>query len=221
MENAFTPALGRAKLTSVYDLAIRMLTRELTWRSALLEQVRPRNGEVILDVGCGTGTFAIMLKRAAPKARIIGLDPDPHILKRAAAKAVASGVEIEWRQGFARDAANTGETFDKIVTSLVFHQVGMAEKRTGIAALLAASRPGGEVHIADYVRQPSWSMRQLFRIVQLLDGYATTQPNADGAIEEILSQISAPTACPLKVIPTPTGAISLFRISVPSVEGSS
>ncbi|MFB9773962.1 class I SAM-dependent methyltransferase [Sphingomonas yabuuchiae] len=75
------------------------MTRERTWRGALLRQLAPKEGESILDVGCGTGSFAIMLKRAAPGARIVGLDPDPAVLAIAAAKARAAGVEIEWREG--------------------------------------------------------------------------------------------------------------------------
>lgn len=213
-DNAFTPALGRAELTGAYDFAIRLLTRESAWRSAFERQIQPSEGEVILDVGCGTGSLAIMLKRAAPGARVVGLDPDPNILDRASEKATAAGVEVEWRQGFARDAAKDGPLFDKVVSSLVFHQVPMSEKRAGIGAMLAAVRPGGEVHIADYARQSSWAMRQLFSIVQALDGYESTQPNAEGALEKILTQFSECAARPLKVIPTPTGAISLFRITV-------
>lgn len=211
-DSAFTPALGRAELSGVYDLAIRLLTRESAWRPAFLRQIQASDGEVILDVGCGTGSLAIMLKRATPGARVVGLDPDPDILKRAAAKAVAAGVDIEFKRGFARDAAQWGATFDKTVSSLVFHQVPAPEKRAGIAAMLAAVRPGGEVHIADYAGQLSWPMRQLFRIVQSIDGYENTQPNADGVLEQIIRELSGNDARALKVIGTPTGAVSLFRI---------
>lgn len=93
----FTPALGRPGMTGAYDLAIRLLTRERRWRSALLEQLAPNDRDAILDVGCGTGTFALLVKQAAPGARVVGLDPDPAVLEIAAAKACAAGVAIEWR----------------------------------------------------------------------------------------------------------------------------
>ncbi len=210
---AFTPALGRPELTDSYDRAICLWTRENVWRTALLDQVAPRGGEVILDVGCGTGTFAIMLKQSAPEARIIGLDPDPKILAIAAAKAEHSGVEVEWRQGFARDAAAFSGSLDKAVSSLVFHQVPPAEKRAGLAAMLAAVSPAGDVHVADYAWQRSWLMRLLFRLtVQRIDGVTDTQPNADGALESILGELSGTAVQARRVVPTMTGAISLFTI---------
>ena len=213
IEMAFTPALGRNGLSGVYDLAIALLTRERVWRTALLEQVGPRAGDAIVDVGCGTGTFAIMLKQAAPEARIVGLDPDPAILAIAAAKAEAAEVEIEWRQGFANDAADLGTVFDKAVSSLVFHQVPLPMKRAGISAMAAAVGPGGVVHIADYARQSSKLMRRLFRMtVQRIDGLTDTQPNADGALETIIGEFNVGATQPTHIVPTPTGAISLFRL---------
>lgn len=178
----------------------------------MLRQLAPQNGDSILDVGCGTGSFAIMLKRAAPEARIIGLDPDPAVLAIAAGKARAAGIEIEWRKGYASQAADLGGGFDKSVSSLVFHQVPLAGKREGIAAKFQAVRPGGQVHIADYAVQRNKLMRALFRMtVQLVDGVADTQPNADGMIETILSDLTGEKTPAEHIIWTPTGAISLFQ----------
>ncbi len=211
-DTSFTPALGSGSFTGAYDLAIRLLTRERHWRQALLAQVAVGPGETILDVGCGTGSFAIMLKQAAPKARVIGLDPDPQVLEIAANKAKRAGVAIDWRRGFARDAADFAGRIDKAVSSLVFHQVPTDGKREGLAAMFAAVKPRGEVHVADYARQPGLLMRTLFRLtVQMIDGSADTQPNVDGALETELAALTGRQVGPTQVIATLTGAISLFR----------
>lgn len=210
-EAGFTPALGHSALTPLYDLAIRLLTREQRWRQALVDQINPGKGEAILDVGCGTGTLAIMLKRRAPQARVVGLDPDPAVLATAAQKARRAGVEIEWRLGFARDADSLGE-FDQLVSALVFHQVPTGEKLAGIRAMFAAARAGGSIHIADYCRQPDWLMRILFRIIQAVDGQANTQANAEGAVEKNIAIFGKAPARPERIVRTPTGAISLFRV---------
>lgn len=205
----FTPAAGRFLPTSAYDRLLALLTREERWRAELLVRLAPRNGERILDVGCGTGSFAIMVKQAAPGAEVVGLDPDEGARTIAKAKAKAVGIEIEWKSGFARDAAHFGQ-FDKVVSSLVFHQVPVAEKQAGLAAMFAAAKPGGRIIVADYARQYSWLMRQAFKIVQSADGRTNTQPNADGFLEGELARISEVPVTADWTIDTPTGTISIF-----------
>lgn len=212
MTASFTPALGHAALSGLYDPAIAILTRERLWRSRLLEQVAPSPGETIIDLGCGTGSFAIAMANRAPAARITGLDPDGDILRRAAAKAAAAGQTVRFVQGFSRDAAALfGDgAADKVVSSLVFHQLPMAEKRAGLAASLRALRPGGTLHVADYGRQRGVA-RLLFRLVQSLDGYENTQPNADGVLPTLMAEAGFTQVRVLDVIPTATGSISLYR----------
>ena len=208
----FTPALGRPEFTAAYDLAIRLLTRERRWRSFLLRHVAPQDGETILDVGCGTGTFAIMLKQLAPGARIIGLDPDATVLRIAADKAAKAGVAVEWKQGFAHDAPRIARQVDKAVSSLVFHQVPMQGKRAGVAAIWDSLSLGGAAFIADYAKQSRALDRLLFRAtVQLLDGVTDTQPNADGALEQIIKDITGTRPALVDQVATATGRISTFK----------
>ena len=101
-EAQYTPPLGTGD-TADYDRAIRRWTREMRWRGAMLELLAARAGETILDIGCGTGSFAVMLKAASPDAVVIGIDPDAEALSIARDKAQSASVSIEWRQGFARD----------------------------------------------------------------------------------------------------------------------
>lgn len=56
IERTFVPALGWRAMTPLHDAVVRTLTRERTWRTALVEQIAPEPGETILDVGCGTGS---------------------------------------------------------------------------------------------------------------------------------------------------------------------
>ena len=214
VDESFTPALGRPQLTFLYDAAIRVLTRERRWRRLLLEQLRPRPGERILDIGCGTGTLAIMIKQAEPGAEVVGIDPDEQVLGIARTKAARAGVAPVFMRGFARDADRFGARFDKAVASLVFHQVPLREKEAGIAAMARAVGAGGEIYVADYARQPTFVSRQLFRVVQALDGRENTQANADGALERILGLHAGGEVLPQVMVATLTGTISLFRVTV-------
>src|SRR4051812_39702608 len=85
-DDTFTPALGRLAPIRFYD-AVVALTREQRWRSLTALYVAPRPDEVILDVGCGTGSLARLLAEVEPRARIVGVDPDPAVLALARKKA--------------------------------------------------------------------------------------------------------------------------------------
>jgi hypothetical protein len=71
------------------------------------------------------------------------------------------------------------------------------------------------LHIADYGLQASPLMRFAFRQVQTLDGYDTTQPNADGVVPELMEDVGFAGVEETQVIPTPTGSISLYRAHKP------
>lgn len=218
--NAFTPALGHAALTPLYDLAIAALTREGRWRGALLKQLSPLADDVIVDVGCGTGSLLLLIARAAPQATLIGLDPDLGVLRRASAKLERARVRAAFEQGFARDGARFEALRPtKIVSSLVFHQIPLAEKEAGLAAMRRALAPGGELHIADYGLQRTPLMRRLFRQVQQLDGFENTTPNAEGVLPSLISRAGFAAVEERAVIPTPTGSISLYFARKPFAEG--
>ena len=211
-ERDFTPALGHALLTPLYDSAIAVTTREGRWRAALVAQIRPRAGDVILDVGCGTGSLAVFLKKAAPAATMIGLDPDADVLDRARAKAARANVDVEFVQGFAADAARfSSRRVTKVVSSLVFHQTPLAEKEAGLRAMFEALQPNGAMHIADYGLQRTPLMRALFRQVQRLDGFENTTPNAEGILPALMVKAGFEAVQETAVIPTPNGSISLYR----------
>src|SRR5262245_37530499 len=112
-----------------------------------------------------------------------------------------------------RDARTllSGAGVTKIVSSLVFHQVPLEEKQAGLAAMYAALRPQGELHVADYGLQRTALMRSLFRVVQLVDGFKDTQPNADGVLPALMQKAGFAEVSETAVIATSTGSISLYR----------
>ena len=210
----FTPALP---VLGLYDVAIRLLTRERAWRSTMLARLDPWGDELIVDAGCGTATFLGSVGRHASQARLIGVDPDERILARARRKLTGLGVTAELRCGYLRDLADLlrGREVGKITSSLVFHQVPLAEKRDGLAAMFAALRPGGTVLIADYGFQRTALMRALFRLIQWVDGFEDTQPNADGVIPTLMHDAGFIGVTETDVFATPTGSISIYRASKP------
>src|SRR5262249_21718069 len=132
---------------------------------------------------------------------------------RAHRKLQAAGIAVTLKQGYLRDASVllAGAGVNKIASSLVFHQVPLAEKRAGLCAVYAALSPGGELHVADFGLQRTRLMRRLFKIVQHVDGYENTQPNADGILPSLMEEAGFAQVKETAVIPTPTGSISLYK----------
>jgi ubiquinone/menaquinone biosynthesis C-methylase UbiE len=210
-QNVFTPAMGRFAPTRFYD-AVVSLTRERLWRALAAVYVAPQRGDVVVDVGCGTGSFASLLARVQPGAEIIAVDPDPEVLSVAQRKAEAAGATAHWRLGMGDallDVVEAGSA-DCVVSSLVLHQCPVAMKRAVLAAMFSALRPGGRLVIADYGLQRTTLMRLGFRIVQLADGVADTQPNADGALPGLIADAGFSDVREAEVVPTVTGSISVY-----------
>ncbi|WP_285561099.1 class I SAM-dependent methyltransferase [Actinoplanes regularis] len=183
------------------------LTRERLWRALTAMHVAPRSGDVIVDVGCGTGSLAAMLARVEPRARIIGVDPDPEVLAIARSKSRA----VEWSagRGDALGESLADGIADTVVSSLVLHQCPVPVKRAMLESMAAVLRPGGKLVITDYGLQRTAVMRLAFRTVQFADGRADTQPNADGVLPELITAAGFGEVREADVVRTITGSISV------------
>ncbi|MEV4133166.1 class I SAM-dependent methyltransferase [Dactylosporangium sp. NPDC049742] len=213
MSDDFTPALGRLAPTRFYDPVVA-LTRERRWRPLVVTYASPRPGGTVVDVGCGTGSLALLLARAEPRAAIVGVDPDPSVLAAAERKAAAegAGAAVRWEQGLGDQLVPLlgAGSVDTAVSTLVLHQCPIPMKRAILASMHAVLRPGGRLVVADYGLQRTRAMRLAFRTVQLADGKADTQPNADGVLPELIAGAGFGDVREAEVVPTVTGSISLY-----------
>jgi SAM-dependent methyltransferase len=72
-----------------YDLLIGLATvgREQAFRRRIADLARLHHGEAVLDVGCGTGTLAIIVeKRVGAPGYVTGINPSVQMIARTAAK---------------------------------------------------------------------------------------------------------------------------------------
>ena len=208
---SFTPALGRVAPARFFDYVVA-LTRERLWRALTAMYVAPQPDDVIVDVGCGTGTFALLLNRVQPEARIIGVDPDPEMLALAGRKAAAAGAEVQWSVGMGDVLVEAlgASSVDTVVSSLVLHQCPLSMKRAVLASMFAVLKPGGKLVIADYGLQRTALMRLAFRLVQIGDGKEDTQPNADGVLPGLMAEVGFTDVREAEVVTTGSGSISVY-----------
>jgi len=127
--------------------------RELRQRTANLAQLQP--GEQVLDVGCGTGTLALIAKERVGRAgRVVGVDPGKEQIARALKKAARRHVSIEFQVGVIEQLPFPDQTFDVVFSTLMMHHVPHPLKRQGLAEIARVLKPGGRLVIADFKGKP-------------------------------------------------------------------
>ena len=208
----YTPPAGYSFLTPLYDIGVRLTTREVKWRKALVGLITPNDNDVLLDVGAGTGSLALLMAQAYPAVTYLGIDPDDNAIEIARAKARRAGIDVEFKRAMmSADAVADWPTPNIATLCLVLHQVPLAEKMRLLSEIHSLLEPGGSLFVADYGEQTSWLMRKLFRAtIQQLDGIADTQPNADGVLIPLMSRAGFVEVRELRKFNTITGSISII-----------
>ncbi|MGV9993894.1 class I SAM-dependent methyltransferase [Streptomyces sp. NPDC003374] len=152
-EREYVPGLGKRFLTPLYDVAhhvfgLHSVHQEMITAAGL------RDGHRALDVGCGTGNLLRAVGRRHPGVDLVGLDPDPVALARAARKARRAGLTVRLDRGFAQELPYGTGSFDRVFSSLMFHHLDSASKDALLAEVRRVLRPGGLLVLADAVLDP-------------------------------------------------------------------
>ncbi len=173
----YIPALGHKSLTPLYDPLLSWVMREETFKRALIKQANIGQGQRVLDLGCGTATLTILVKQAHPEAEVVGLDGDERVLEIGRAKAAKAGADIKLDYGMAFQLPYPDASFDRALSSLVFHHLIREDKQRALSEVFRVLRPGGELHIVDFGKPHhafahviSWFVRRLERAADNIEG---------------------------------------------------
>jgi ubiquinone/menaquinone biosynthesis C-methylase UbiE len=153
-----------------YDRGIRMITLGRIRR--IKEDIADtyiREGTRVLEIGCGTGTLALMM--AERGASVTGIDASPRMLAVAEKKIKEAHLENRVSLKY-MDAALVGDRFppasmDFVVSTLAFSEIPPEEQAVILKACRKLLAPGGRMVIADEVVPENFFKHLLFLLVRL------------------------------------------------------
>jgi ubiquinone/menaquinone biosynthesis C-methylase UbiE len=207
-DTRYVPAAGRAGLTRFYDAGVRLTMREGLWRPLIVDAVADAAPKTVVDIGCGTGSLSIPIATRLPQTRVVGVDGDPEVLDIARGKPGAEAVE--WIEGLAGSLPIQDSEADVVLTSLVLHHLPLATKRELLADAHRVLRPGGRLIVADWAAPQDVVASAGFALLQLLDGFATTNDNRRGLIPHLIVQAGFPEPRLLRRVRTALGTFDVL-----------
>ena len=154
-----------------YDLLNRVLSlgTDLTWRRRALDLARLPEGGRALDVGTGTGDFALALLARSPQSALVtGVDISTGMLAVAAHRAARAGLGTRYPRAVASVEALpfADGSFDRVTAGFVIRNVGDIPK--GLREMRRVLRPGGRAVVLDLHTPTNPAIRRLHRAYTLL-----------------------------------------------------
>jgi ubiquinone/menaquinone biosynthesis C-methylase UbiE len=115
----------------------------------MLDACPVREGDHVLDVGCGLGHEARRLaERVGPQGRVVGIDANPVMIAEARQRAAGLPLPVAFEVGDAHHMDLPDNTFDLCRTERVLRY--LASPQTAVGEMARVARPGGSMLAFDF-----------------------------------------------------------------------
>ena len=159
-----------------YAAAIWFLGQRRRVYDGLIALSGAREGDAVLDVGCGTGYLTNRAFHAVGAGgRVVGIDPAAEVVAHARG---VSPPQSEFHVAGGEAIPEPDGSFDVVVSSLAVHHIAVSGRPAAFSEMHRVLRPGGRLLIADF-RPPG--NRSLNRLIGALSGPAMR----DNPIDEL------------------------------------
>jgi ubiquinone/menaquinone biosynthesis C-methylase UbiE len=139
----------------------------------LMEIMGIKEGDTVLDVGCGTGRLAVHVSKiVGPSGYVVGIDPSPHRIRVAETK--LDGLEhdnLRFSIGQGEDLLSLpSSAFDHVYYSSVFHWI--ENKAAALAEARRVLKPGGIVGMTTIDKSHPYEARKVIEKISRAPEYA-------------------------------------------------
>jgi demethylmenaquinone methyltransferase/2-methoxy-6-polyprenyl-1,4-benzoquinol methylase/phosphoethanolamine N-methyltransferase len=163
-----------------YDVVFGRFVR--TTDAEILSRAEVAAGDRVLDVGTGPGYLALAASGlVAPGGRAVGIDASREMIDRARGLAARRGSKAEYLVASAESLPFEDDSFDVVVSRLVFHHLPGDVKLQALSEMARVLRPGGRLLVVDLA---SPTARGAHHIVAHILG---TKPDSGAVLEELVS----------------------------------
>ncbi len=144
-------------IAGTYDLLNHVLSgnQDKLWRRRAVSRLRPKKGEMVLDLCCGTGDSTREIRNQSPGCRVLGADFAFAMLSRAQTKKLPELVAADALQLPFADAS-----FDCVFVA--FGARNFENTRAGIEEVWRVLKPGGRLLILEFMRPTSPLVQRAF-----------------------------------------------------------
>jgi len=133
-----------------YDQRMQSLRDVKEETEAIIKSINLKENETILEIGTGTGSFAIEAAKIC--AKVIAIDVSQKMLEFAQQKAQAKGItNIEFSHAGFLTYVHTGKAFDAIVSQLALHHLPDFWKMIALKKIYQLLKNGGTFYLGDVV----------------------------------------------------------------------
>lgn len=135
-----------------YD-ASSQFTMPLRRRTIGLLKLKP--GDVVLDVGAGTGlSYSLLLEAVGPTGRLLAFEQSPDMFKLAQERVQREGWEHVWHQQSSAEAIHLPKQVDAILFNYTHDIVRSPE---AVANIMRFAKPGARIAMAGVKFFPWWT----------------------------------------------------------------
>lgn len=139
-------------------------TQQQSHVDPMITLMEPQPAHRILDVGCGSGQFAVTV--ASLVKEVVGVDLTLAMIDQARAGAAAAGINnIRWEVADSLSLPVEDAGFDIVVSRSMFHHA--ADPAATLAEMHRACAPGGRIFVSDLspdsARSPAFDAIELIR----------------------------------------------------------